>query len=68
LVIDLARLALLAQRRGEFGILRHLACFFKSPMGVTEHDFFKQFAFLEQYALAASGQVSVAACNPVEPT
>ena len=34
LVIDLARLALLAQRRGEVGVMRHLACFFKSPMGV----------------------------------
>jgi len=50
LVIDLARLGLLAQRRGESGILRHLACFFKSPMGVEEHDFFKQFALLEDYA------------------
>jgi myo-inositol-1-phosphate synthase len=49
LVLDLARLALFAQRRGEVGILRHLACFFKSPMAVEEHDFFKQFAMLEQY-------------------
>ena len=49
-MIDLARLGLLAQRRGEAGILRHLACFFKSPMGVDEHDFFKQFALLEEYA------------------
>ena len=49
LVLDLARLALLAQRRDEFGIMRHLACFFKSPMGVEEHDFFKQFAMLEEY-------------------
>ena len=49
LVLDLARLALLAQRRGEVGVLRHLACFFKSPMGVQEHDFFKQFAMLEEY-------------------
>jgi myo-inositol-1-phosphate synthase len=49
LVIDLARLALHAQRQGEAGILRHLACFFKSPMGVEEHDFFKQFAMLEEY-------------------
>jgi myo-inositol-1-phosphate synthase len=49
LVIDLARLGLLAQRRGEAGILRHLACFFKSPMGVDEHDFFKQFRMLEEY-------------------
>jgi myo-inositol-1-phosphate synthase len=50
LVIDLARLALLAQRRGEVGVLRHLACFFKNPMGVEEHDFFKQCAMLEAYA------------------
>ncbi len=49
LVLDLARLALLAQRRGEKGVLRHLACFFKSPMGVEDHDFFKQFGMLEQY-------------------
>lgn len=49
LVIDIARLALLAQRRGETGCLKHLACFFKSPMGVGEHDFFKQFAMLEEY-------------------
>jgi myo-inositol-1-phosphate synthase len=50
LVIDLARLALLAQRRGESGVMAHLACFFKSPMGTTEHDFFRQWAELEAYA------------------
>ncbi len=49
LVLDLARLALLAQRRGESGPMKHLACFFKSPIGVEEHDFFKQFAMLERY-------------------
>jgi myo-inositol-1-phosphate synthase len=49
LVLDLARLTLFAQRRGETGVLRHLACFFKNPMGVSEHDFFKQFALLQQY-------------------
>jgi myo-inositol-1-phosphate synthase len=49
LVLDLARLALFSQRRGEVGVLRHLACFFKNPMGETEHDFFKQFAQLEEY-------------------
>jgi len=49
LVIDIARLALLAQRRGEVGCMRHLACFFKSPMGVEEHDFFRQFAMMEEY-------------------
>ena len=50
LVIDLARLALLAQRRREVGVLRHLACFFKSPIGVEEHDFFRQFQMLTDYA------------------
>jgi myo-inositol-1-phosphate synthase len=49
LVLDLARLALHAQRRGEAGVLRHLACFFKNPMGVTDHDFFHQFRILEEY-------------------
>ncbi len=55
LVLDLARLALLSQRRGEVGCLRHLACFFKSPMGVEDHDFFKQFAMLAEYVTAACG-------------
>lgn len=49
-VIDLARLTLFAQRCGESGVLRHLSVFFKSPMGVTEHDFSKQFVWLEEYA------------------
>lgn len=52
LLLDLARLALFAQRQGEVGILRHLACFFKEPMGVQEHHFFKQFAMLEEYVTA----------------
>jgi myo-inositol-1-phosphate synthase len=55
LVLDLARLALLAQRRGESGVLTHLACFFKNPMGVREHDFFKQFALLEDYVRGGAG-------------
>jgi myo-inositol-1-phosphate synthase len=54
LVLDLARLGLLSQRRGEVGVLRHLACFFKSPMGVEEHNFFSQFAMLEQYVQAVT--------------
>jgi myo-inositol-1-phosphate synthase len=49
LVIDLARLTALAQRRGEGGPMPHTACFFKSPVGVPEHDFGKQFAMLEAY-------------------
>ncbi len=55
LVLDLARLALLAQRRGEKGVLRYLACFFKSPMGVEDHDFFKQFGMLERYVQSVNG-------------
>jgi myo-inositol-1-phosphate synthase len=46
LAIDLARLADLEKRRGGRGLMRHLACFFKSPEGVEENDFFKQFDHL----------------------
>lgn len=49
LAIDLARLALLSHRRGEVGVLKHLACFFKNPMGVAEHDFFVQWRMLAEY-------------------
>jgi myo-inositol-1-phosphate synthase len=49
LLIDIVRLTLLAQRRGEVGVLKHLACFFKSPMGCDEHDFFKQMEMLAEY-------------------
>jgi len=54
LVLDLARLAMLAQRRGESGVMKHLACFFKNPHGVAVHDFFKQFAMLEAYVKGAT--------------
>jgi myo-inositol-1-phosphate synthase len=57
LVLDLARLALHAQRRGESGILRHLACFFKNPMGVEEHDFFKEWEMLEEYVRTQCRQI-----------
>lgn len=53
LVVDLARLALFAQRRGESGVMRHLACFFKNPHGVNVHDFFQQMRMLEEYVAAA---------------
>jgi len=65
LVIDLARLALLAQRRGERGVRPHLACFFKNPMGVDEHDFFKQFALLEAYAHASAADGGPENCSGV---
>ncbi len=50
LVIDLIRLTELAQRRGERGLLTFLASFFKSPLGVDEHDFVRQFQMLEAWA------------------
>ncbi|MBI2808791.1 MAG: inositol-3-phosphate synthase [Planctomycetes bacterium] len=53
LLLDIVRLTLLSQRRGEVGILKHLACFFKSPMGCDEHDFFKQMEMLAGYAGSA---------------
>jgi len=53
LLLDIVRLTLLAQRRGEVGVLKHLACFFKSPMGCDEHDFFKQMEMLAEYTAKA---------------
>jgi len=49
LAIDLARLADLEKKRGAQRLLTHLACFFKSPEGVTENDFFKQFEMLAEH-------------------
>jgi myo-inositol-1-phosphate synthase len=51
LVIDLVRLLARAQRRHERGALTALASFFKSPIGVSDHDFVRQFTLLEQYLL-----------------
>jgi myo-inositol-1-phosphate synthase len=50
LVLDLVRLTELARRRGQTGTLRFLASFFKSPLGVEEHRFDRQFQMLEQWA------------------
>ena len=50
LVIDLVRLVERAHRAGECGVLEWLACFFKSPLGVTEQEFSVQFAALEAWA------------------
>ena len=49
LVLDLARLAAYAQAQGESGLMPHLAAYFKSPAGVDEHSFVRQFALLEAY-------------------
>ncbi len=50
LVLDLVRFTALAWRRGETGRLGFLASFFKSPYGVEEQDFTRQFQMLESWA------------------
>ncbi|HEX5102928.1 MAG TPA: inositol-3-phosphate synthase [Pirellulaceae bacterium] len=57
LVIDLIRFTELAHRRGERGLLTFLASFFKSPLGVEENDFVRQFQMLQAWA-ATMGLVS----------
>jgi len=51
LVLDLVRLTELAYRRDHVGLMPFLASFFKSPVGVDEHRFDRQFAMLEEWAL-----------------
>jgi myo-inositol-1-phosphate synthase len=53
LAIDLVRFTELAYRRGERGLLTFLASFFKSPIGIAENDFVRQFQLLEQWAAKA---------------
>jgi myo-inositol-1-phosphate synthase len=53
LVLDLVRLAELARRRGEKGMMAHTACFWKAPYGVEVHDFAEQMRWLVEYAEAA---------------
>ena len=49
LVLDLARLALLAKERGEGGPLTAAAAFFKNPVGTDEHDLHRQMAELRAW-------------------
>ena len=49
LVLDLARLAELATRRGEAGVMAHTACFFKAPLAGGTHDFHNQYRELLDY-------------------
>ncbi len=55
LVLDMVRLADLAKRRGEAGPMRHLACFFKKPFGVDEHDLHQQWHALVDYVATVRG-------------
>ncbi len=46
LVLDLVRFTRCADQRGDRGLLKFLASFFKSPIGVKEQDFGRQFQLL----------------------
>jgi myo-inositol-1-phosphate synthase len=49
LVLDLVRLLTHADEHGEGGLQPQLASFFKSPLGIEEHDLSRQFAMLDEY-------------------
>ncbi len=51
LVIDLARFAALEMKRGSAGIMKHLACFFKNPIDVRDHDLSSQFRSLVEHVV-----------------
>jgi len=50
LVLDLVRLTDLARRRGHVGPMPFLASFFKSPYGVSDQRFERQYQMLEAWA------------------
>ncbi len=56
LVIDLARLTIFEHSRGGRGLMRHLACFFKRPLGVETHNLFEQWKLLAEYALQSTNK------------
>jgi myo-inositol-1-phosphate synthase len=56
LVLDLVRLADLAQARGEVGEMPHTAAFFKAPIAGGTHDFHAQFQALLTYTAKSAGQ------------
>jgi len=55
LAVDLVRLTDNSLRRGEKGILRHTAAFFKQPVGGGTHDFFAQSRALAEYVTERAG-------------
>ncbi len=50
LVLDMIRFTDLARRRGHVGLMTFLASFFKSPYGVEEQGFIRQFQALKTWA------------------
>ncbi len=59
LVLDLIRFSELAHRRGEAGLMPHLASYFKDPLGVVEHRLYEQFQMLLEYARKAQKTANV---------
>jgi myo-inositol-1-phosphate synthase len=55
LVLDLVRLMELAGRRGECGLMPHLASYFKAPLGVDEYALHSQFGLLMDYIHKVKG-------------
>ncbi len=49
IVLDMVRMADLAKRRGETGPMKHLSCFFKSPLDVEQHDLHLQWHLMTDY-------------------
>ncbi len=49
LVLDLARIALLAQSRKQGGVVHAASAFFKNPMEFEDHDFFRQMELLRSW-------------------
>jgi myo-inositol-1-phosphate synthase len=54
LVLDIARLALLAQKRGESGPIGALGLFFKTPEGSSEMNLYKQYDALLRWIASGS--------------
>ena len=55
LVLDLVRFTERSHRNGDIGQLRFLASFFKSPLGVDDHDFAAQYQLLAAWSAAIAG-------------
>lgn len=54
LILDLLRMAELGLRRGESGLMPHLASYFKAPLDVEQHGFADQFSLLSDYVSKAN--------------
>lgn len=59
LVIDLARFAAFEERWRRGGPMRHLACFFKSPMNVAAADLAAQWAMLVEHVTSRAANCGI---------